>query len=62
MRLELDRGDLKKEHAKIACSKTKFEHFKEDVQVAVKAVGKAMFYEFKGDKSKEIHNAIYPSH
>ena len=60
MKLALGRGDLKKEHAKIACSQTKFEHFLDNVQVVIKAVGKAMFYDFKGYKSKENYNTIYP--
>ena len=52
MRLELNREDLKEEHKKVACSQTKFEHFKENVQIAIKTVGRAMFYEFRGDKLK----------
>ncbi len=56
MRLELDRLDLKEEHRKVSCRKTKFEHFDERSQKAIDAVGRATFYEF--DRSR--CNAIYP--
>jgi hypothetical protein len=56
MNLTLDRLDLSQEHIHIACSKTRFEHFSAEAQVAIKAVGRAQFREFDGSN----YNAIYP--
>jgi len=55
MRLTLDREDLKPEHAGINCSHTKFEHFTEEAQAAIKAAGRAQFREYDGSN----YNAIY---
>ena len=43
MKLFLDRGDLKPEHENVNCSQTKFEHFTDEAQAAIRAVGKATF-------------------
>ncbi len=60
MKLELDRIDLKEEYStqftRINCSQTRFEHFKEDVQKAIKSVGHATFYEF----DRRNYNVVYP--
>ncbi len=54
MQLELDRNDLSIEHQEINCSSAKFQHFKPEVQLAIVAVGRALF------RSRENHEAIYP--
>ena len=56
MRLTLDRIDLRPEHQKINCSRTRFEHFRPTVQQAIRIVGRAQFIEWDG----ENYNAIYP--
>ena len=56
MKLELDREDLKKEYRGIDCSQTRFEHFKLQVQQAIREVGRARFWESDGSN----YNAIYP--
>lgn len=56
MKLTLDRLDLRKEYKDISCSKTKFGHFSDKAQVAIRTVGRAVFYEY--DRSS--YNAIYP--
>jgi hypothetical protein len=55
MHLTVDRLDLKPEHKDIPCSRTKYEHFRPEVQEAIKTVGKATFKEFDGSN----YNAIY---
>jgi len=55
MKLTLDRNDLLPQHAEIACSLTRFEHFTHQVQAAIKAVGRAQFREYDGRN----YNAIY---
>lgn len=57
MKLLIDREDLKPEHKDINCSQTRFQHFKENVQAAIIAVGKAQFREYDGSN----YNAIYPT-
>ena len=56
MKLIIDREDLKPEHKNTNCSRTRFEHFKAEVQSAIIEVGKALFLEY--DQSN--YNAIYP--
>lgn len=55
MRLKLDRDDLLPEHHDIGCSLTKYEHFKPQVQQAIRIVGRATFHGFG------TYNEIYPS-
>lgn len=56
MKLILDREDLKPQFIDTNCSLTAFEHFKEDVQKAIVAVGRAQFREYDGSN----YNAIFP--
>lgn len=56
MKLIVDREDLKPEFKNINCSQTKFEHFQENVQAAIVAVGRAQFREYDGSN----YNAILP--
>jgi hypothetical protein len=56
MELFLDRIDLKPKHENIESSLTRFEHFKPEVQEAIKIVGRATFKNFDGSN----YNAIYP--
>ena len=56
MKLTIDRLDLKPEHKDINCSQTRFEHFTDETQAAIKAAGHAQFREFDGSN----YNAIYP--
>lgn len=59
MKLELDREDLKPENTDKSCSLTKFDDFKEDVQTAIVAVGRATFFTDKGGPN-ESYNVINP--
>ena len=56
MKLTLDREDLREEHRNINCSQTRFEHFLEKAQDAIRVVGRATFWEY----ARRNHNAIYP--
>lgn len=56
MKLTLDRLDLLPEHQNINCSLTRFEHFTPEAQGAIRAAGRATFYEL--DHSS--YNAIHP--
>jgi len=56
MKLELDRLDLKRKEKGIACSRISFEHLSEKAQEAVRAVGKATFWEF----DRRCYNVVYP--
>ncbi len=59
MQLILDRIDLKEEHKHVPCSKTKAEHFKEDIQVAIALIGWAVFYEHdRSNYNRIYHNPI----
>ena len=55
MKLTLDREDLLPQFRGIACSQTSFEHFCEQAQAAIRAVGRALFREYDGRN----YNAIY---
>jgi hypothetical protein len=57
MKLTLDREDLKPQFQEMPCRHTSFENFKEEVQEAILAVGRATFYEYDGRN----YNAIHPS-
>ncbi|MFA6536031.1 MAG: hypothetical protein WC250_00080 [Candidatus Paceibacterota bacterium] len=54
MELFPDSFDLKPEHKKCSTSLTRFDKFKPEVQVAIRAVGRATF------QSNGNYNAIYP--
>ena len=58
MKLTLDRIDLRNEHKDVNCSHTKFEHFKPEVQVAIRAVGRAQFREHDGSNYNAIHAPV----
>lgn len=60
MNLELDRNDLREPFKTIGYADTKFEHFKPEVQAAIRAVGpgRAVFWtKHAGDRA---YNAINP--
>ncbi len=57
MKLILYRESLKPEFQNINCSQTRFEHFTEEAQAAIRAVGRAQFREYDGSN----YNAIYPA-
>ncbi len=59
MRLELSRNDLRQGREDVSCSLTKFSDFTDRAQAAIRAVGKATFYDGKGTVN-ETYNAIYP--
>ena len=56
MRLTVDRDDLKPEHKDVNCSQTQFEHFKPNVQQAIRVVGQATFQEF----DRTNYNVVRP--
>lgn len=56
MKLLLDDMDLKEEHRMVNCSLTRFEHFTEEAQEAIRVVGKATYETWERDN----YNAIYP--
>lgn len=56
MILELTDEDLKPENKDCNASRTSFSKFKDEVQLAIRVVGKAMYFGF----NRDTHNAIYP--
>lgn len=56
MKLTLDREDLRREHDGVNTSQTKFEHFNDEAQAALRVIGRGTLYEY--DRSS--YNAIYP--
>jgi hypothetical protein len=54
--LTLTRGDLRPEFRDAPCSATRFRHFTDEAQAAVRIVGRARF-ETNGGSN---YNAIYP--
>jgi hypothetical protein len=59
MILRVYREDLLSEHENVSCSRTQFQHFKPEVQAAIRIVGKATFFDGEGTRL-ETYNAIYP--
>lgn len=59
MKLLLYDEDLRPEHANINCSATRFEHFNDEAQAAIKAVRRAKFVA-RPDKGENYqYNAIH---
>lgn len=56
MELTIGREDMRPGYQETNCSQTKFEHFNDQVQRVIKAVGRAMFYEY----DRTNYNTIYP--
>jgi hypothetical protein len=56
MKLEVGREDLKHEHRNIKCRQVDFKHLRSEVQEAVRAVGKATFY----DTDRSNYSVVYP--
>lgn len=54
MKLTLGREDLKTDFKNINCSQTRFEHFKQEVQNEIIAVGRATFKEDDGSNYNVI--------
>ena len=59
MKLKLYIEDLLPEYENMPCSRARFQHFKPEVQAAIRAVGKATFFDAEGTRL-ENYNAIYP--
>ena len=55
MKLTLDRLDLKSQHVNTNCSLTRYEHFTDEAQAAIRVVGRAIFAEFDGRNYNVIH-------
>lgn len=58
MKLKLYREDLLPEYENISCSRTQFEHFNPEAQAAIRAVGKATFFDDEGTRL-ENYNVVY---
>lgn len=56
MELTLDREDLQPQHKNVGCNRVCYEHFKHSAQLAVNAVGCAMYYTY----DRQRYNVVYP--
>lgn len=56
MKLTLDRLDMKNEYRDVNCSQVKFEYFKTEVQLAIRAVGRATFWNW----DRKSYNSVRP--